>query len=43
MFGRVELWMVWAIPSVLDELVQELNMLGPRRQTADGGWFDVFT
>ena len=27
----------------LQELMQERDTLGRRRQTADGGWLDVFT
>ena len=35
--------MMWATLIGLEELMQELDTLGRRRQTADGGWLDVFT
>jgi len=35
--------MIWITLIVVEELAQEFDTLGPRRQTADGGWFDVFT
>ena len=34
---------MWATPSVLDELVQEINMLGPRRQITGNGWWLMFS
>ena len=35
--------MMWAILTGLEELMQELDVLGRRSQIADGGWLDVFT
>ena len=35
--------MIWATLIIVEELMQELDTLGRRSQTADGGWFNVFT
>ena len=35
--------MMWATLTGLEELMQELDVLGRRSQIADGGWLDVFT
>ena len=43
MLGRVELRMVWATLIGLEELMQELDVLGRRRQTTGYGWLDVLT
>ena len=35
--------MIWSTLTGLEELMQELDVLGRRSQIADGGWFDVFS
>ena len=43
MIGRERTADDLAPPAVAGELVHELDMLVRWRQTADGGWFDVFS